>query len=199
MTKQRWASLKKQGRIMRTIIIGNSGSGKTWLANKLANSNHQIIHLDNIFWMPGGFDVKRTKEEVEIMISNSKLADNWICEGVFGELAKQYFDAAQTLLWLNIDWEICKYRLEIRGFESKQHLGREQSSNGLIKLIDWASLYYQRTDLRSLTGHERLYNEFHGNKLILTSEHHVNEYVKYAQTLKGVPEARNEPFDCTHG
>lgn len=41
----------------RTVIIGNSGSGKTFLARALAaGSGIPVIHLDEIFWQPGGFN-----------------------------------------------------------------------------------------------------------------------------------------------
>ena len=44
---------------MKVVIIGNSGSGKTWLARQLAgNASVPLIHLDEIFWEPGGFDKK---------------------------------------------------------------------------------------------------------------------------------------------
>ena len=45
---------------MRTVILGNSGSGKTWLARKLTGCfSIPIIHFDDIFWEPGGFDKPR--------------------------------------------------------------------------------------------------------------------------------------------
>jgi adenylate kinase family enzyme len=79
----------------KTIIIGNSGSGKTWLANRLAaNTETPVIHLDELFWQPGGFDQKRPLSEVERLIEQSKQRPSWIVEGVFGELAERYFDGA---------------------------------------------------------------------------------------------------------
>ncbi len=36
--------------IIKAIIIGNGGSGKTWLAKKIVSTEAQIIHLDNLFW-----------------------------------------------------------------------------------------------------------------------------------------------------
>jgi len=36
---------------MKAIIIGNSGSGKTWLAAQLAvHCGAPVAHLDEIFW-----------------------------------------------------------------------------------------------------------------------------------------------------
>jgi adenylate kinase family enzyme len=49
---------------MRIIIIGNSGSGKTWLARQLAeDAPCPVIHLDDIFWEPGGFDKPKPFEK----------------------------------------------------------------------------------------------------------------------------------------
>ena len=38
----------------RTLICGNGGTGKTWMARELdAILDHPIIHLDDVRWMPG--------------------------------------------------------------------------------------------------------------------------------------------------
>ncbi len=166
---------------MRTVIIGNSGSGKSWLARKLATDDTEVIHLDDLFWMPGGFDRKRNKEEVNQLISNSKFHSKWIAEGVFGELAEQYFDIAQALIWLNLPWDLCHSRLEQRGSESKRHLGREQSKEDLQKLLEWASRYYERTDMRSHNGHQCLFASFQGEKIQLKTGNEVDVYLKSAQ------------------
>lgn len=35
--------------LSRTLIIGNAGSGKTWLANKLAKAQGRVVvHLDDL-------------------------------------------------------------------------------------------------------------------------------------------------------
>jgi adenylate kinase family enzyme len=160
---------------MKEIIIGNAGSGKTWLARRLADGiDTPTVHLDELFWEPGGFDVKRDQEEVDRLIEESKRTASWVVEGVFGELAERYFAEAELLIWLDIDWETCKTRLLARGSESKRHLGREQSEEGLKRLVDWASHYYDRGDLRSFLGHRALMEKFPGKTLRLTSEEEVN-------------------------
>ena len=156
---------------MRMIIIGNSGSGKTWLATRLAQpGNIPVIHLDDIFWEPGGFDKKRSQEIVTMMIEESRNKDSWIVEGVFGEMAEQFLDQAECLVWLDIDWPTCHARLLKRGSESKKHMGRAESEEGLQKLVEWASQYCERTNARSYTGHKKLVEAFSGQKVHLKSE-----------------------------
>lgn len=167
---------------MRMIIVGNSGSGKTWLANNLARIIRcQVIHLDDIFWEPGGFDKKRSPEVVAKIIDEAKKGASWIAEGVFGELAEKFIERAQYLVWLDIDWPICRDRLLKRGSESKRHMGREESAEGLRQLIEWASQYYQRKNARSYEGHKRLMNNFHGEKIYLYSEADAVKMIKNAQ------------------
>ena len=163
---------------MKTIIIGNSGSGKTWLATRLAaNTETSIVHLDDIFWQPGGFDEKRPADEVDRLIAHSKQNSSWIVEGVFGELAERYFPEADLLIWLDIEWAICHARLMARGSESKRHMGRVQAEEGLRILVEWASRYYERQDLRSFTGHQTLIRKFPGATLHLSCEEDVNRLI----------------------
>jgi adenylate kinase family enzyme len=88
---------------MKAIIIGNAGSGKTCLARRLADGiDTPTVHLDELFWQPGGFDAKRDQEEVDRLIEESKRTASWVVEGVFGELAERYFAEAELLIWLDI-------------------------------------------------------------------------------------------------
>lgn len=164
---------------MRIIIIGNSGSGKTWLAGKLAEpAGLSVIHLDELFWEPGGFDKKRRHETVLQLVERSKADSSWIVEGVFGDLADLYSDQAGFLVWLDIDWDICKKRLLSRGSESKRHLGREQSEEGLRKLIEWASSYHERGGSCSHAGHRELFRRFHGKKVHVRSVEQVDAILR---------------------
>ena len=71
----------------RSIIIGNSGSGKTHLARRLGSRfGYPLIHLDRLFWEPGGFTRKRPIDVVQADIALLAQQPTWVVEGVFGEL-----------------------------------------------------------------------------------------------------------------
>ena len=163
---------------MKTVIFGNSGSGKTWLANALALANNvPVIHLDEIYWKPGGFDVKREMPEIEELIKSELAKPTWVVEGVFGGLAHSFLSDANELIWLKLPWSVCKQRLQMRGSESKRHMSREQSESGLRNLIEWAKGYETRTDMQSYAGHLKLFESFGGKRYELSSEESVNWFV----------------------
>ncbi|KAF0125938.1 MAG: hypothetical protein FD189_2365 [Elusimicrobia bacterium] len=156
---------------MKIVILGNSGSGKTRLAAEIAKIRDiPVVHLDELFWEPGGFDRARPRDAVLRLVEESRKKSDWIVEGVFGDLAELYMEQADLLLWLDIGWDVCKERLLARGLESRKHMSREQSEEGLAKLLDWASHYYDRTDPRSFAGHLLLFERFHGKKMRIGSE-----------------------------
>lgn len=167
---------------MKTVIVGNSGSGKTWLATKLAaTASVPVVHLDELFWRPGGFDKKRPPAETASLVQSARIGTGWVVEGVFGELAAEFLADADVLVWLDLDWAACEARLLARGAESKAHMARAQSEAGLAKLLDWASTYQSRYDTRSFSGHLTLFKAFDGSKAHLRSESEVAALLAAAQ------------------
>ncbi len=163
---------------MRTVIIGNSGSGKTWLAKRyLIGSAIPIIHLDEIFWKPGGFDQKRSPSESDTLTKAYLQNHQWIVEGVFDSVAVPFLEVADCLIWLDISWEICSTRLKNRGFESKVHMDRAQSQTGLDGLIAWAEKYYTRSGPCSFSAHENLFLSFPRLRYRLKSQQEVEAYL----------------------
>jgi adenylate kinase family enzyme len=166
---------------MRTVVIGNSGSGKSWLARRLGErTSTQTIHLDEIFWLPGGFNEKRSPLEVQNLVDSKKVETDWIVEGVFGDLAGQFLSLAQNLIWLDFPWNVCKQRLEARGSESKAHMGRVQSELGSGELIQWAEGYYFRSGSCSHPAHHSLFESFTGKRILLSTEVQVQEFLNVA-------------------
>jgi adenylate kinase family enzyme len=166
--------------LMRTVIIGNSGSGKSRLARLLSEFySLPIIHLDRLFWMPGGFNEKRSKDEVSREMELKQKDNSWIVEGVFGELAELFLPRAQMLVYLDMDWATCQSGLKSRGSESSRQIDPIKAEENFIKLLLWAEQYWTRTDLRSHAGHLRLLSDFRGNKLKFTNRAEVDEFLKH--------------------
>ena len=134
----------------RIVIIGNSGSGKSHLAKSLSKIySIPIIHLDQLFWMPGGFNEKRPKDEVKNEIEQKRKDNSWIAEGVFGELAELFLARAETLIYLDLDWATCHSSLMVRGSESSRQLLSAKAEENFRNLLLWAEQYWTRNDLRS--------------------------------------------------
>jgi adenylate kinase family enzyme len=163
---------------MKAVIIGNSGSGKSWLAQRLAFVNNaEVIHLDDIYWAPGGFNAKREVAQVEALVREGMAHSSYIAEGVFGALAEKFLAQATVLFWLDLPWSVCEHRLRQRGSESKRHMDREQSEAGLSELLTWASTYHERTDMQSHAAHSKLFERYGGERFRLSSERSVNDYL----------------------
>ena len=170
---------------MKTVIIGNTGSGKTWLANQLAlTTGSHVVHFDEIYWTPGGFDVRRSDEDVAEIVSAHLSQPTWVAEGVFGNLAKTFLSTATELIWLDPGQDTCVLRLRARGSESKRHINREQSALGLATLIEWAQTYEARTGSSSAAFHQEIYDGFSGRKEKLVTMADVDRYL-VAKRIRG--------------
>jgi adenylate kinase family enzyme len=162
----------------RVVIIGNSGSGKTHLAKRLSEHfGSPLIHLDTLFWEPGGFNVKRPKALVLADVARLAQGQRWVVEGVFGELAQEFCPTAEHLIWLDLDWATCERSLLQRGSQSAQQQEPQEAEASFARLLAWAGAYWLRDDLRSQRGHQLIFERFAGGKTRLTSRAAVDDFV----------------------
>lgn len=83
----------------RTLILGNSGSGKSWLAFKIAEAfGCKAVDLDMIHWEPGSYGVARDKQVAIDMVHQEASDPAWVIEGVFGWLAQEALPRALALI-----------------------------------------------------------------------------------------------------
>ncbi|MEZ9437633.1 P-loop NTPase family protein [Vibrio atlanticus] len=162
----------------KIIIIGNSGSGKSWLSKQLSQKLQlQEVNLDSVVWESGGYNQKRSTEAIENEISSIKSQCNWVVEGVFGALAEQLIVSADMLLFLDLEWSECESSLHARGSESFKQLNEEQAEKNFRELLKWASEYSVRESKSSRQFHQHLYNDFHSTKIRFTTRSQVNDFV----------------------
>ena len=160
----------------RIIIIGNSGCGKTFLSKRISRPATKIIHLDEAFWEPGGFNKKRPQEIVARELQNIPKLERWVVEGVFGELADLFLERATCLIWLDMDWQTCQRNLLDRGSESSNQLDAEAAEANFQTLLAWASGYWQRNGPRSYSGHLKIFNDFVGQKYRLKNKSELTDF-----------------------
>ena len=169
-------------------ILGNSGSGKSYLAKALASSFSpplSCIHLDHVYFdtsapRASGRLLRRPEPEKQALCAAALAAappTGWVSEGVFGELVQHFLSAAPappTLLWLAMPWPLCESRLRTR----RDNLGAcgPDTAESTEQLAAWAAAYYTRTDPRSAAGHEEMLKA-HAGAVALRSEAEVEVFL----------------------
>ena len=149
----------------KVIIIGNAGSGKTWLGKRMAAVlGVPHVALDSIFWEPGGYNLKRKGSAVEADLKGIQDSECWIAEGVFGHLVDHIISFADTLVYLDLPWEECRSSLLIRGSESSRQLDPKKAEENFQALLEWASAYESRDSKASKRYHGLLFEAFAGRK-----------------------------------
>jgi len=90
----------------RIIIVGNSGSGKSYLGKKIAEiTDLPLIHLDNEFWKPNW--VKTPRDEWIEIQKNLIKAEKWIIEGNYNSTMELRFEASDLVIFLDINRIVC--------------------------------------------------------------------------------------------
>ena len=93
----------------KVILIGSGGSGKSTLAIKLGKKlKLHVYHLDALFWKPNWELVSR---EEQIKTQNELVQkDSWIIDGNYAGTIDIRLQAADTIIFLDINRMICVYR-----------------------------------------------------------------------------------------
>lgn len=100
----------------RVVIIGTSGSGKTTLAARLAEQlEHEHIELDALFWRPGWEETPR--DEFKEIVARVCERPTWVIAGNYSSTREVVWTRADTLIWLNFDFELVMKRITRRTLE----------------------------------------------------------------------------------
>lgn len=157
--------------MQRIIIFGNSGAGKTTLANRLAEE-HALAHLDldTLAWQKIIPPTRKPIEESRAAIDNF-IADNaqWVIEGCYADLLGIAAPHASRMIFLNPGEQACIDNCHARPWEPHKYESPEAQDQNLPMLIDWVRQYRWREDEFSLAAHHKLYEAFEGDKEEVTS------------------------------
>ena len=157
---------------MKIYVIGNMGSGKSFLSKKLSESlamSH--LDLDTIFWTDGfemardRFDIK--KDLYTFFDDNS----SWVIEGVYRSLQGSIMQQADTLIYVNVPWSECEENLKSKGVVNEERLNYAKSYYQEERIYLGNRIYCQGS-------HNELFNKFKGRKIRFNSQDEINEFLK---------------------
>ena len=131
---------------MKIRIIGNTGSGKTFLARSLSQKySIQSFDLDDIFWRnTDAFSgEKRPPEERDALLNDIFQNEDWIIEGVYYSWCQNIFKDADVIYVLKTPLWLCRLRIIKRFIFRKLGIekGRKESFSSFFRLIKWSKKF----------------------------------------------------------
>lgn len=138
----------------RVAIFGTAGSGKSWLAERLAcGTGLRVVELDALYWghdwQPAPLDLFRHRVECEIKDGS------WIVVGIYGQVRDLTWPAADTLVWLDLPLPLVMWRLlrrTLRRAITRENLwgtGNRESLRSALFSRDSILLYALKTHRRN--------------------------------------------------
>jgi adenylate kinase family enzyme len=153
--------------MMRVLVFGNSGSGKSTHARSLADRDG-VPHfdLDSIVWEPNQIAVLRSPEAIRQSLEQFLAThDRWVIEGCYGELVEAAAPHCTQLVFLNPGLATCLANNADRPWEPHKYASAEEQNAMLPILRAWVTDYYQRTDQWSYQAHRRIFDAHGGVKI----------------------------------
>lgn len=168
---------------MKIHIFGCSGSGKTWLANKLSEE-YGLLHydLDNIFWdnTKGSYGIRMPVEKRSELLRDMLKQDSWIIEGVYYAWLCESFEQADKIIVLDIRPRVYKYRIIRRFLRRKLGIegGKKETLKSLSELLKWTD-HFRSTNYPEALNSMQPYRD----KIVrLTSKKAIAEFTLDAKT-----------------
>ena len=144
-------------RIMRLVVVGTAGSGKSTFATELAGAmNHEYIELDLLYWGPGWVPVP--PETFESSVRSATEGDRWIVDGNYSSIRDLLWTRATHIVWLNFGVYTVLPRVLARTI--KRILFKTQLSHGNRESFRAAFLSRDSILLWSLTSFVRNRRKF---------------------------------------
>jgi adenylate kinase family enzyme len=156
--------------MMRVLLVGNSGAGKSTFARALAQE-HALAHLDldTIVWEPGQVAVARPAAAVRADLAAFIGAHpRWVAEGCYGDVIELALPHCSELVFLNPGRERCLAHCRARPWEPHKYASPAEQDRMLPFLLDWVAAYYERDGAMSYGAHRRIFDAFTGPKRELT-------------------------------
>jgi adenylate kinase family enzyme len=105
--------------VKRVLVLGNAGSGKSWLAARIgARLGMEVIHLDQLFWKPGW--VARPLEEFSKAVDERLTTEgSWVADGNYLDSLPMRAARSDTIIVLDVPTWRCLARVVMRSLRSR--------------------------------------------------------------------------------
>ena len=104
----------------RVHVIGNSCSGKSTLAGRLAKAlDADFVELDALNWLPGWVGLNETDpDELERRFRHATRGDAWVVAGSYSGFSQRSFWARlETVIWLDLPMLVLLKRHLVRSWQ----------------------------------------------------------------------------------
>ena len=113
--------------MQRVSVVGNSGSGKSTIARRLAASlGAPHIELDAIFHQPGWQELPT--DEFRAAVAQAVGAESWVVDGNYSVVRNVVLARADTVVWLDLGRSLVMRRVVARTV--RRVLTRQELWNG---------------------------------------------------------------------
>ena len=114
-TPAQYASKARVSLVGRRVhVIGNSATGKSTLARRLALAlDAEFVELDALNWLPGWVGLNETDpDELERRFEHATRGDAWVVAGSYTRFAKRTFwPRLDTVVWLDLPVPLLVWRV----------------------------------------------------------------------------------------
>jgi adenylate kinase family enzyme len=159
--------------VLRVMIFGPGGAGKSWLAKQLAAvTGLPVVHLDREYWRPNW--VETPKAEWKAKVKSLADRDRWIIDGNYGGTLALRMERADTIIcldvsrWTSLVGALCR---RMRGE------ARDDIADGCPEKLDFEFLrwLWRYHDHHRPSVLEELGNFAHGRTIVTLHDRHEIE------------------------
>lgn len=160
----------------RILILGCSGSGKTFLANKISkNLKIKTYDLDDIFF-ERKYDIKRNEKDRLKLLSKVTRAKKWIIEGVYSSWIDDAVKKSDIVILLDLPFRILAWRILKRFI--KRSINRKEGFKDMLMLIKYAYKYKSKNQASGLHKHKELINKHSVKYIHIKNKNELNKLIK---------------------